>query len=118
MLRAFLVLCLMFECGTPMPASAEEARTRFEIPSQNLATSLNQFAVAANWQLVFAPELVQNRRAPALVGNYTREDAIRHLLDGSGLVLRSLGGATYAVEAAQLAPASNRHNRNRPTRQH
>src|SRR5262245_26099938 len=54
---------------------AAEARKDFNIASQDLASSLNEFAVTANIQIVFAPELVRNVRAPAVVGSFTQQEA-------------------------------------------
>jgi len=93
MLRAAMLSLLL---GVSLPVLADDAQ-RFDIPSQDLASSLNQFAVAADWQIVFAPELVKNLRAQALAGSYTRQEAIQRLLEGTGLQCQFIGAQTVAI---------------------
>src|SRR5215469_6148337 len=81
-------------------AFAENAPRQFNIASQDLATSLNQFAVAANMRIVYAHDLVRNVKAPALVGSFTKEEGIRRLLQNTNMTLRQLNDHTIAVEPA------------------
>jgi hypothetical protein len=101
-------LPLIFAVGFSGSAIAEETARRFEIASQDLATALNQFAVAADCQIVFAPELVRDMRSPAVNGTFTPEEVIRRLLKGTELNVRAIGPGTYAVEARTAQPATGK----------
>lgn len=91
------VLSLLLSASLQLQAAEAQ---RFEIPSQDLATSLNQFAVSADWQIVFAPDLVKNLRGQALSGNYTKEEAIERLLLGTGLRYQFIGDQTVAIQSS------------------
>lgn len=80
-----------------VPAHAQVTTHHYDLPSQDLATSLNRFSVITDRQLVFAPGLVEGLNAPALVGDYTPDDAIAALLAGTGLHYREISPRVYAV---------------------
>lgn len=66
------------------PALAQETAT-FNIPSQDLAAALRQFAVVTSTEILYTPDLVANLRSLPLVGEYTAEEALRRLLADTGL---------------------------------
>lgn len=65
-------------------SSAEEVHT-FDIESQPLATALTEFGQQANMQMLFAYEHMRDLNAPAVIGTFSRQEALRRLLAGSGL---------------------------------
>ncbi|WP_027017098.1 TonB-dependent siderophore receptor [Comamonas composti] len=76
----------------PLPALAQSAAATdmaaavdFHIAAQPLGQALTQLARQAGLQLLVAPELVQERRAPAVEGRFTTAVAVDRLLRGSGL---------------------------------
>nr|WP_228347783.1 TonB-dependent receptor [Flagellatimonas centrodinii] len=92
-----LVLALAF---TPLVAHAQttdEAARYYDIPAQSLAAALNQFSVETDRQLVFAPELVEDKTAAAVQGDYTPEAVIRMLLADTGLTYVPTQNGVYAV---------------------
>jgi Fe(3+) dicitrate transport protein len=56
-----------------------------DLPVQPLAESLKQFAKQSDSNIVFDPNLVQGKLAPAVKGNYDSAQALQKLLSGSGL---------------------------------
>jgi iron complex outermembrane recepter protein len=104
MVKAIVTFVIALGVGYATVSFGAEAPRQFNIASQDLAASLNQLAVAANVQIVFAPHLVRNMRAPAVVGSFTQEQALRRLLEGTNLTVRSIGEHTYAVEAISTSP--------------
>lgn len=66
---------------------SEFANTKYKIdlPSQEVATSLNVLAMQTGAQFLFSYDLVDNRIAHAVRGNYTLPDALDNILEGTGL---------------------------------
>lgn len=91
-------------------AQAPEALT-FSLPAQDLSLSLRSIARQAKVDIIFAPDDVAGRRAPALVGNYTLEAAVTVLLAGTPLRAEMLpSGAISVNRAAQSSALSgSRH---------
>lgn len=77
--------------ATQAPQSIEAAQVtkyQFEIPSQALGDALQAFARVSRQQLSFDSAVVSGRSSAALLGEFTAEEAIRRLLQGSGLEFR------------------------------
>ncbi|GAB7533235.1 TonB-dependent siderophore receptor [Pseudomonas sp. 3A(2025)] len=81
---------------------AQAASLDIDLPAQALSQSLHQFSQQAGISLAADEQLVANRRAPALKGNFEVETALRQLLGGSGLILKRQGDLWLV-----LAPASS-----------
>ena len=58
----------------------------FDIPTQSANSALTEFAEQADLTLVFPDELVRDRTANALVGEYSLEEGAAILLEGTGLI--------------------------------
>jgi iron complex outermembrane recepter protein len=81
-------------------ASAQQAHLiQISVQSQDLGDALNQLARQTNVQIVFRPELVRGRQAPALSGNLTTQQALDRMLEGTGLTYRSSGENAYVILA-------------------
>lgn len=109
---AFGGACLMAGTALPTPALAQAAKAthRFDIPAGPLATALNQVGATAGAGVLlsFDPALVLNVRSPALQGEYSVEEALQRLLQGSGLMAQASGSGTFVLrKAAVPAPADN-----------
>lgn len=63
-------------------ANADDA---IHIQAQPLGAALSQLGQQTSLQVFFSPELVAGKRAPAVDGNLSAEQALRQLLQGSGL---------------------------------
>ncbi|MEE4452216.1 TonB-dependent receptor [Novosphingobium resinovorum] len=88
------------------PAHAAQADTRdhaisFDIPSQNMATSLNEFGRQAGVQMVFPYDVVAGRRSAPLKGRFTRAEAIRRLIAGRGMTIAFEGSNMISLAAEQ-----------------
>lgn len=77
--------------GSTIASATEVERHSYHLPSQPLAASLRTVAIASGRSIVAPADLVKGKRAPALDGNFTPEDAIAALLAGSGLRQRAVG---------------------------
>lgn len=90
------------------PAWANELR-RFDIPGQDLAGALETFGRQSDQDVVFDAGLVRGKRAPAVLGAYRPDDALRRLLYGSGLGVRRINANSVMVETVgpqDVAPAA------------
>lgn len=85
-----------------LSAACAEARRpgemTFDMPRQNLGTSLRAVAALTRLSIAAPSELVDSRQAPALSGEFTAADAIARLLKDSGLHAEQVGG-TIIVRA-------------------
>ncbi len=65
--------------------SADDRTFRFDIPRQRADLALTMFAEQAGLTLIFPYDKVREKSANRLVGDYTPEEAVQVLLQGSGL---------------------------------
>lgn len=81
-------------CFAPIASIAQPiGSVHLEMPSQPLGTALRQVARSTSTNIMFAPDVVAGRLAPALSGDYTVEKAVEQLVAGTSLsVMRSGGG--------------------------
>ena len=70
---------------------------RIDIPGGTLAKSLMLLGRQANVQIAFLPERVRSRRAGALRGNFTVEEALTRLLGGTTLRYQRTPAGSYIV---------------------
>ena len=73
--------------------AAQQERFAFDVPPELLSQALRDVAVRTGRNLIAPQPLVEARRAPALSGTYTAEEAVERLLEGSGLRYRLSAGA-------------------------
>jgi outer membrane receptor protein involved in Fe transport len=89
-------------------AFAQGQSFSFDIPQQSLAASLRDYARVSGQQIIFTDDLVAGKTASPLHGSYSADDALAHLLSGTGLVVeRSLTGAVM-IRAERHADAAPR----------
>src|SRR5690242_8599851 len=85
-------------------ASAQQVEQRthqFDLPRQALADSLRAVGSKAGTNVVFDPAAVRGKESPSLRGTYTAEEAIKRLLDGSGLSVRKTEGGSLLVSQGE-----------------
>ncbi|MGF6346870.1 TonB family protein [Variovorax sp. W2I14] len=77
----------------------------FDIPTQPLAAALDQFAATSGRSALFSSTLVVGRTASPVHGRYTPSDALRRLLEGTGLVVEEVTtGSLSALVVKQASP--------------
>jgi iron complex outermembrane receptor protein len=93
-------LCAALLAGTAYPAGmiippacAQLASVPFEVPAQDLATTLRALARQGGREILFADQDVRGKRSPAVHGDFTVEQAVRVALAGSGLEVAEQAGA-------------------------
>ncbi|CAB3654558.1 Ferrichrome outer membrane transporter/phage receptor [Achromobacter dolens] len=106
-----LTLALAVALGAaPSAAHAQAAAVKINLPAQSLAQALLHLGRQTNLQVYYLPEAVQDRRAPAISGTLTPQQALDRLLAGTGLVARITGNTAVvqppAADTATLPTVS------------
>lgn len=109
---------LLFGGGAIYPevARAQSADTQaYAIPAGDLNSALRQFSHQSRVQLIYPTELADNRRSAGLNGSYTAAEALRRLLEGSGLEAERVNDNTVVIKRASVpAPTPQGATRNAP----
>lgn len=89
----------------PVQSAAQASVNRgLDIPSQNLSTALSQLGLQTGRELVFSPQVVAGKRSNAVHGSMSAEQALSHLLKGTGLSARTGSQGTLVVENSYMRP--------------
>jgi len=101
-------LTLLFSASVfmAMPVAAEDVAAEpisFDIPAQPLDQAVTELARQAGLTLGGDSSLLRGKQAPALKGEYTPADALRLLLDGSGIRARFAEDRTVTLVEAESA---------------
>ncbi|HET8900281.1 MAG TPA: TonB-dependent receptor, partial [Rhodanobacteraceae bacterium] len=97
------LLAASAQAQTPA-ASAQAAAVAVDIPAQALRTALDQFALQADMQVVYAgADIVRDLRAPAVQGTLTPTEILDRLLAGSGLRYDFVNPHTVSIHRNQAA---------------
>jgi len=90
--------------GTAIPNYADAASTGplnkrhdFNVPAQDVGSALVALSRQSGVNVLFCYNDVANRRAPAIHGQYTTEQAIRLILTGSALRPVRTGSTSYSI---------------------
>jgi Fe(3+) dicitrate transport protein len=94
-----LALALAVNLALPRAFAADAIR----IPAQPLGQALSQLGQQTSLQVFFSPELVAGKQAPAVEGNIAPEEALRQLLQGSGLQYQIDEGSVMLLPAPAAA---------------
>ncbi|MEG1077986.1 MAG: TonB-dependent siderophore receptor [Pseudomonas sp.] len=86
----------------PTQAMAQSASKSFQIAAGSLGTNLSVFATRANITLSFDARQTQGKQSAGLQGNYSVEEGLARLLQGSGLQAQRQTNGGYV-----LVPVSN-----------
>ncbi|WP_438281539.1 TonB-dependent siderophore receptor [Pseudomonas alabamensis] len=97
----------MMVLGVALGASGgvmAEAR-RVNIPAQPLDQALLELGQQTGMQILYGPELVSGKRAPAVVGNMEPQQALEQILGSAGLKYRIEDNTVYLLNDAPVADA-------------
>jgi len=80
--------CIALLCTASLSfnvSADDSAIKQFNIPAQSLQSALNQFSETADMQMSYPATLAEGVTSQGISGQYTSEQALQKLLDGSGL---------------------------------
>lgn len=86
------------------PAALASPR-RYSIPPGPLSGALLAFGETSGLRVIALTEMVAGRRSPGVSGSRTADAALREVLAGTGLVIRTTEGGTATLAAAPAPPA-------------
>lgn len=81
-------------------AAGAQAVTEWDLPEQPLAKSLRDIAAQTESNILFDKKLVNAQSAPPLKMKATTEDALKQVLEGTGLTYRHLDDKTVTIQLA------------------
>ena len=101
--RAYLACAPLFFllCAT-LPGREVEARSvtyQLDIPSEDLQTALQAFALACHHKLLYRADLVVGKTSHAITGTFTTEEAVHQLLSGTGLSFTITSTAVVLIKS-------------------
>jgi hemoglobin/transferrin/lactoferrin receptor protein len=100
--RALALTLLSSGAMAQAPLSTTEPAPRYSIdlPAQPLSQALLQLSAQTGLQVLYAGSTAEHIAAPAVQGNYSAEQALQRLLQGSGLQARRTGPHAVTLEPA------------------
>ncbi len=101
----FISSLLMIDTGF-----ATERVRDYHIPAQSLNNALVQFVAETNLELLFSADLLRGRKADALTGQLTKDQALKQLLQNTGYTYRFIDSNTVTIipDAKPIAADSER----------
>ncbi|MEO5337851.1 MAG: TonB-dependent hemoglobin/transferrin/lactoferrin family receptor [Magnetospirillum sp. WYHS-4] len=97
------ILALTMAAG---PALADEAKVAIDVPPQNLATALEALATQSHAQLLYSSNLVRGVSGSEVKGTVTATEALKKLLQGTGLEAKATGEGSFTIVKAVVAPVT------------
>lgn len=91
--------------SVPAPASAQERTYTFDIPAGDLGAGIRDFAKESRQQVSFDGSLVAHKRGHEVKGSYSPEEALTHLLVGTGLRFRKADRGVFVLTAGEVGNA-------------
>lgn len=88
------------------PAHAQQAAPAaqpYDIPAGDLREALDALAGQGDVSVVYSPELVEGKTTKGLRGRHAPEEALRRLLEGTGLAWDAVNEATFVLKRGPVA---------------
>lgn len=92
--------------NAPASTAIVSTQNSFNIPRQPLYSALNALAEQAKVQFIFTEEMVQGLSSPGVSGQLSTQEALKKVLEGSGLSYRVNSGNTITLEKKPVDSSS------------
>lgn len=90
--------------GLYQPAGAQQASSiTYAIPAGSLSAAMSRFGVVSNLQILYPAALVSGKTSAGASGSFTYEEAMNHLLAGTGLAWHFTNANTITIVDPSLA---------------
>ncbi|OYW83165.1 MAG: hypothetical protein B7Z26_01315 [Asticcacaulis sp. 32-58-5] len=99
---AAVALATVLVCASP--AVAQAPKYKIDIPAENAAKALNDFARQTDIQIIFPYEVAEKSHVPALKGEFTREEALAVILRETGLEVGSQNDKIISLRVVVKKP--------------
>jgi outer membrane receptor protein involved in Fe transport len=104
---AAVLLAQVSLCSIGQAAEVSNQKIAFDIPSQDLQSALNEFALQSKKDVLFSPNVAITKRSGKLVGNFDARTALEILLSGTGLEFRSADENTILIGIGSTATTAS-----------
>src|SRR3984957_9490933 len=91
-----------------LPLTCFSQTAPFNLPSQPLAESLKALGAQTNINVMVSPSLVDGRIAPAVKAELSAKDALKRLLEGTGLVYYFINDQTVVIREKGVAAVATK----------
>ena len=113
---AVILTAILIACGAPLFGAAANAQPLarhflISVGETTIADGLRAIQRSTGAKVVFSPQQLRAVRTKGVNGQFTIEEALKLLLDGSGFEAQQTGAGTYVIvdpRAASLLPYSSR----------
>src|SRR3546814_14112785 len=95
----------------PVTAHAQDQALAYRIDAGDLENALSSFGTQSRIQLIYPPELLKGKRSGGLTGNHPPMEALRPLLQRSGLEAERVNDRKVVLKWAITVPANNPQDR-------
>jgi outer membrane receptor protein involved in Fe transport len=99
-LKASTAAAALLAFAAPDFALAQTAKYSFDIPAQDVSSALIAYGRAARQQLVFDGTTLRDKQSATLVGEYSAQEGLYRLLDGTGLRAEFAGSGAVRIVSA------------------
>jgi iron complex outermembrane recepter protein len=100
---AILVALIAFCAGHANAANAPDAKSRFDIPAEDLGKALRDLGIQANINISYDADAVRHLQSPPLKGEFTVTDALSRILSGTHLHPVSINDTTIQIASDDTA---------------
>lgn len=90
--------------GTGQQVAQNSAVATYDIPAQPLISAITAFGRQSGLQVVVDEALLATLQAHAVAGDMSADQALAHMLTGTGLTWRVIDDKTVALEVAPVTP--------------
>jgi Fe(3+) dicitrate transport protein len=105
-LRCLLLGASLSVAGLPLAYGADVSSRSYHIAPSSLESALNQFGRETGALITFPSERVNGLQSPGLNGQFTLEQGLQQLLQGTGLQARPSGANAFSLEQAPVAASA------------
>jgi len=114
------LLCTLLLLSTAYARADERAPKSFDIPPQGMAAALSEFARQSHEEILFAPDVVAEKRSGGVRGTMQPLAALKILLNDSGLpfsstpsgaILIGQAGASSVISTADASDSSQKEGK-------
>lgn len=104
------VVVALLGTGSIVKAGPLDEAVAVALPAQPLGDALRELAKTSGLQLLFDPNLVAGRRAPAVMGTLAPREALLQLLRGTDLEIHEESPGVLVIRARPSRAATEPHN--------
>ena len=97
-----ILLLTIVAVASARSAFAQPEMVTVNIPPQELSTALTALADQTNLQVLYASELAGSQMTKGITGTFTPQEAIRQLLEGTGLAFTLTDAKTVTLQKAPV----------------